>query len=121
MPVLTSQGTTVTFGGVIGKVVGVTGSFATALKEIRPLAATLDNATGQYLSIYEQTGCDQTMELEVIASTFALADVGAKRGLSVTGSGWSINLGTAICEKITVAAKVGDVLRLTYSFRRTYI
>lgn len=121
MPVLTSQGTSVSFGSVIGKVVSATGSFATALKEIRPLAATLDSSTGQYLSIYEQTGCDQTLELEVIASSFNVAVVGSKQTLTVTGTGWSLNFGQAICEKVTVAAKVADVLRLNYSFRRTYL
>lgn len=118
---LTSQGTAVTFnGGAIGSVVGVSGSFTTALKEIRPLANTVAPDTGQYLPIYEQTNCEQTVELEVLAGSFDLSTVGAKGPLSVGGVGWSFSFGTAICESIKLTAKVGDLVRLNCSFKRSF-
>lgn len=120
MSVLSAQGTTVSFGGVIGKVVGVNGSFSTNAKEIKPLANNVAPDTGQYLSIYEKTTCEQTVELEVIASSFDLSSVGTKRALSVVGSGWSFSFGTAFLESIKVTAKVGDLLRLNYAFKRSY-
>jgi hypothetical protein len=119
--VVTSQGTTVAFNGsTLGKVVGVNGSFSTSAKEIRPLAANTAPDTGQYLAVYEQTTCDQTVELEAIAGSFDLSRVGTKGPLSVTGIGWAFSFGTAFLENIKVTAKVGDVLRLSYSFKRSY-
>lgn len=121
MPALSSQGTSVTFnGGAIGYVVGVNGSFSTGLKEIRLLANAVAPDSGQYLPIYEQTNCEQTVELEVLASSFDIATVGRKGGLSVSGNGWSFSFGTAICESIKVAAKVGDLVRLNCSFKRSF-
>lgn len=121
MSVTTSQGTTVSFGGAsLGKIVGINGSFSTGTKEIRALAPNVAPDTGQYLSVYEQTTCDQTVELEAIASGFSLSSVGTKGRLSVNGSGWSFSFGTAFLESIKVTAKVGDVLRLNYSFKRSY-
>lgn len=121
MSVATSQGTTVSFrGSVLGKIVGINGSFATGAKEIRALKNNVAPDTGQYLSIYEKTTCDQTVELEAIAGSFNLANVGTKGSLSVSGVGWSFSFGTAFLESIKVTAKVGDVLRLNYSFKRSY-
>jgi hypothetical protein len=119
--VVTSQGTTVSFNGsTLGKIVGVNGSFSTGAKEIRPLAANVAPDTGQYLAVYEQTTCDQTVELEAIAGSFNLSSVGKKGRLAVNGTGWSFSFGTAFLENIKVTAKVGDVLRLSYSFKRSY-
>jgi hypothetical protein len=121
MATASSQGTSVSFGGAtLGKIVGVNGTFATGAREIQQLADNVDPGTGQYLSIYEKTTCDQTVELEAIAGSFNLSSVGTKGVLSVSGSGWSFSLGVAILESVKVAAKVGDVLRLNYSFRRSY-
>jgi hypothetical protein len=121
MTVASSQGTSVSFRGAsLGKIVGVNGSFSTGAKEIRQLARNVAPDTGQYLSIYEETTCDQTVELEAIAGSFNLASVGTKGALSVVGVGWSFSFGTAFLENIKVTAKVGDVLRLSYSFRRSY-
>ena len=121
MAVTSSQGTTVTFAGAtLGKIVGVNGTFSTSAKEIRELRNNVTPDTGQYLSIYEKTTCDQTVELEAIASSFSLAKVGTKGALSVSGSGWSFSFGTAFLENIKVTAKVGDVLRLNYSFKRSF-
>jgi hypothetical protein len=121
MAVKSSQGTSVSFNGTtLGNVVGVNGTFSTGAKEIRQLANNTSRDTGQYLSIYEQTTCDQTVELEALADSFNLADVGTKGSLSVTGVGWSFSFGTAFLENIKVTAKVGDVLRLNYSFKRSF-
>jgi hypothetical protein len=120
MPVITSQGTGVTFrGSVLGKVVGVSGSFVSPLKEIRPLTIGVDRDTGQYLCVFEQTLCEQIIEVEAMATSFSLSIVGSTGALSVSGSGWYLNFGIAICENVKVTAKVGDVLRLNYSFRRS--
>jgi len=116
-----SQGTVVLFGGAtLGKIVGVNGTFSTGAKEIRALANNVTPDTGQYLSIYEKTTCDQTVELEALADSFSLASVGTKGQLSVTGVGWSFSFGTALLENIKVTAKVGDLLRLNYSFKRSF-
>lgn len=121
MAVTSSQGTTVSFrGSTLGKVVSVSGTFATGAKEIRQLASNLAPDTGQYLSIYEKTTCDQTVELEALAGSFNLSNVGTKGALSVSGAGWSFSFGTAFLENIKVTAKVGDVLRLNYSFKRSF-
>jgi len=121
MSVTSSQGTSVSFAGVtLGKIVGVNGSFSTAAKEIRALSPNVTQDTGQYLSIYEKTTCDQTVELEAIAGSFNLATVGTKGRLSVIGTGWSFTFGTAYLENIKLTAKVGDVLRVSYSFKRSY-
>jgi len=121
MAVTSSQGTTVSFGGAtLGKIVGVNGTFSTGAKEIRPLANNVTPDTGQYLSVYEKTTCEQTVELEAIAGSFNLASVGTTGALSVSGSGWSFSFGAAFLENIKVTAKVGDVLRLNYSFKRSY-
>ena len=121
MSVYTSQGTTIVFAGsTLGKIVGVNGSFLTAAKEIRALSPNVAPDTGQYLSIYEQTTCDQTVELEAIVGAYNLADVGTKGPLSVRGVGWSFFFGTAFLESIKLTAKVGDVLRINYSFKRSY-
>jgi hypothetical protein len=121
MAVASSQGTTVTFkGATLGKIVGVSGTFSTGAKEIRALSRNVTPDTGQYLSIYEQTTCEQTVELEAIAGLFSLASVGTKGVLSVSGAGWSFSFGTAFLENIKVTAKVGDVLKLNYSFKRSY-
>lgn len=121
MSVLTSQGTAIEFGGVsLGKIVGVNGSFSTGAKEIRELAPNVDEATGQYLSIYEQTMCEQTVELEAIASSFDTSRVGTTGALSVSNVGWSMSFGVAFLESMKVTAKVGDLLRLNYAFKRTY-
>jgi hypothetical protein len=118
---VTSQGTTVVFAGsTLGKIVGVNGSFSTTAKEIRALSPNVAQDTGQYLSIYEQTTCEQTVELEAIVGSYNLADVGTKGRLSVTGVGWSFSFGLAILESIKLTAKVGDVLRISYSFKRSY-
>lgn len=122
MSTITSQGTSVSFGGSpIGKLLGVSGSFASPQKEIRALAPNLAGDTGQYLSIYEETTCEQSVELECLAETFSLATVGTKGALSVTGSGWSLSFPAAICENMKVTAKVGDLVRLTYAFKRSYV
>lgn len=121
MAVTSSQGTTVTFSGsTLGKIVGVNGTFSTGAKEIRELKYNVAPDTKQYLSIYEQTTCEQTVELEAIAGSFSLARVGTKGLLSVSGNGWSFSFGTAFLENIKVTAKVGDVLRLNYSFKRSH-
>lgn len=121
MAVTSSQGTVVSFrGSTLGKVVSVSGAFATGAKEIRQLASNLAPDTGQYLSIYEKTTCDQTVELEALAGSFNLSNVGTKGALSVSGAGWSFSFGTAFLENIKVTAKVGDVLRLNYSFKRSF-
>lgn len=121
MPVTSSQGTSVSFAGsTLGKIVGVNGTFATGAKEIRELRNNVAQDTRQYLSIYEQTTCDQTVELEAIAGSFNLASVGTKGPLSVSGVGWSFSFGTAFLENVKVTAKVGDVLRVNYSFKRSY-
>jgi hypothetical protein len=121
MAVTSAQGTTVSFSGVtLGKIVGVNGTFATGVKEIRQLAPNIAPDSGQYLSIYEQTTCDQTVELEAIAGSFDLASVGMTGSLSVNGTGWSFSFGAALLENIKVTAKVGDVLRINYSFKRSY-
>lgn len=121
MSVTSSQGTTASFkGATLGKLVSISGSFSTNTKEIRPLAASVAQDTGQYLSIYEQTTCEQTVELEAIGGSFSLDDVGGKGPLSVSGSGWSFSLGQAILESIKVTAKVGDLLRINYAFKRTF-
>lgn len=121
MPVLSSQGATVTFNGQgLGKVVGVNGSFSTGAKEIRQLADNLDVGTQQYLSILEKTLCEQSIDLEVIATSFNTNIIGTKAPLAVTGSQWSLSFGMAFCADIKVTAKVADVLRMTYQFKRTY-
>lgn len=121
MSVTSSQGTVVSFGGSsLGKVVSVSGTFATSAKEIRQLASNIAPDSGQYLSIYEKTTCEQTVELEAIAGSFNLSHVGTKGALSVSGAGWSFSFGTAFLENIKVTAKVGDVLRLNYSFKRSF-
>lgn len=121
MSVTSSQGTSVSFNGsTLGKIVGVNGTFSTGAKEIRALSPNVTPDTGQYLSIYEQTTCDQTVELEALAGSFNLASVGTKGALSVSGNGWSFSFGTAFLENIKVTAKVGDVLRLNYSFKRSF-
>jgi hypothetical protein len=118
---LTSQGTSVSFGATsLGKIVGVNGSFATGTKEIRALAPNVAPDTGQYVSIFEQTTCDQTIELEAIAESFDIGSVGTKNALSVSGVGWSFSFGTAFMENMKVTAKVGDLLRITYAFKRSY-
>jgi hypothetical protein len=107
-------------GAALGRIVGVNGSFATGSKEIRALAPNVTPDTGQYLSIYEETTCDQTVELEAIADSFTLSSVGSKGPLSVGGVGWSFSFGTAFLENMKVTAKVGDLLRINYSFKRSY-
>lgn len=124
MSVVSSQGTTVTFNGQsLGKVVGVSGKFASATKEVRSLDANVDNQTGQYLSIYEPTLCDQTVEIESIgggSGSVSSGMVGSKGSLFVSGDGWLISFGFAICESFTITAKVGDVVRFTCAFKRTF-
>jgi hypothetical protein len=121
MSVTSSQGTSVSFKGeTLGKIVSVSGTFTTGAKEIRQLANNVAPDTGQYLSIYEQTTCEQTVELEAMAGSFNLASVGTKGGLTVSGTGWSFSFGAAFLENIKVTAKVGDVLRLNYSFKRSF-
>ena len=121
MSILSSQGTSVSFKKeVIGNLVSVSGNFLSASKEIRQLANNLTDDTQQYLSIYEKTTCDQTVELEALCSSFSLADVGTTGLLSVTGDTWSFSFGVAYLESIKLTAKVGDVLRLNYSFKRSF-
>ena len=121
MGALSSQGTTIEFNGnAIGNLVSLNGNFSTASKEIRQLAKNLTEDTQQYLSIYEKTTCDQTVELETICSSFDLASVGTTGKLSVRGDSWSFTFGVAYLEGIKLTAKVGDVLRLNYSFKRSY-
>ena len=121
--VVSSQGATCTWkGATLGKVVSVSGTFASPIKEIRELATNLDLA-GRYLSIYEKTLCEQTVEVEVIASsaaTLADGDVGTVHPLSFSGAGWSISFDYAILENFRVAAKVADVVRLSLSFKRSF-
>lgn len=118
---LTSQGTSLSFGGTaLGNVVNVNGSFATGAKEIRAMAPNVAPDTGQYLSIYEQTTCEQTVEIEAIATAFVIGSVGTKQALSVSGVGWSFSFGTAFMESMKVSAKVGDLLRITYAFKRSF-
>jgi hypothetical protein len=115
---LSSQGTSVTFGTPLGKLVGVNVDIATPLKEIRKLTQTLDEGN-RYLSTYEKTTCDQTVEVEVIATGFDSTVVGAKNVLTVTGVGWTASFPDSVMEKFRVTAKVGDMLRATFSFRRS--
>ncbi len=118
---LSSQGTTVTFAGAaLGKVVGVGGSFASQPRAINELAYNVDADTGQYLPVYEKTTCDQSLDLDCIATSFSTAVVGTKGALSVTGSGWSVSFGVAICADVKVTARVGDIVRVQYSFKRSY-
>lgn len=121
--VISSQGSSVTFGGTsLGKVVSVSGDFSSATKEIRPLSPNLDDATGQYLSIFESTVCDQTVKVESIGASGAATSsiVGSKQSLIVAGDGWYITFPSAICEKFEITAKVGDVVRFSCAFKRTY-
>jgi hypothetical protein len=115
---LSSQGTSVTFGTPLGKVVGINVDVSTPLKEIRTLAASLDEC-GRYLSTYEKTTCDQTVEVEVIATGFDSSVVGGKNTLTITGNGWTSTFQNAVMEKFRITAKVGDMLRATFSFRRS--
>lgn len=118
---ISSQGTTVTFNGAgIGKVVGVNGSFASQPRAINELAYNVDSGTQQYLPVYEQTTCEQNIDLECIATSFSTTIVGTKGELSVSGSGWSLSFGVAICADVKVTAKVGDIVRTQYSFKRSY-
>lgn len=120
MPVGTSQGTTVTFGGAeLGRVVSVIGSFSSPYKEIRPLDIGVDSDTGQYLPVFEETLCEQQVDIEAMTTTFRFRVVGSKGRLAVNGTGWYLNFGIAICENVKLTAKVGDVLRISYTFRRT--
>lgn len=123
MSVVSAQGTYVTFGGAsLGKVVSVDGDFKSATKEIRALAPNLDVSTGQYLSIFEPTVCEQTVKIDSLASADAVtsAIVGSKQELVITGTGWSISFPAAICESFTISAKLGDVVRFSCAFKRTY-
>jgi hypothetical protein len=120
MPVGTSQGTTVTFDGdELGRVVSVSGSFSSPHKEIRPLDVGVDVDTGQYLPVFEQTLCEQQVDIEAMTTAFSFSVVGAKGQLAVSGTGWFLNFGIAICENVKLTAKVGDVLRISYTFRRS--
>lgn len=86
------------------------------------LSANTDDATGQYLSLYEQTVCEQTVEIEALASdSLDSSIVGSKQTLSISGGGgWYVTFGTAICESFKITAKVGDVVRVNLSFKRSY-
>jgi hypothetical protein len=120
MPVSTSQGTTVTFNGRgLGKVISVGGSFSSPHKEIRPLNVGVDSDTGQYLPVFEETLCEQQVDIEAMATSWAIGVVGSKGELAVDGTGWYLNFGIAICENVKLTAKVGDVLRISYTFRRS--
>lgn len=120
MSAYTAQGTTLSWGGSIGRVVSIQVNAASSLREIRPLAATLDEG-GRYLSTYEQTTCDQTIDVELIASSSAsisTSDVGLKKSLTVSGPGLSYSA-SAILEKVSFTSKVADILRIQATFRRT--
>jgi hypothetical protein len=119
-PLLTSQGTTLTFGGVVlGKYLGITGAFKSPAKEIRPLSAAAVDEAGRYLPIYEQTTCDQTTTLEALVSAIDTNLVGSTAELAVVGTGWGWTLPYAYLEDFQVLAKVGDKLRTAFSFKRS--
>lgn len=125
MPTLTSQGTTVTFGSYnIGKVVGLTLNFSSPTKEIRELATNVDSLTGQYCSIYEQTTCEQTFDLETLApgggSALSVGIVGKKDTLTIAGQSLNFTYQNTLCESLQVTAKVGDIVRLQLKFKRSF-
>ena len=120
--VVSSQGATCSWNGPLGKVVSVSGTFASPIKEIRELANNLDDGE-RYLSIYEKTVCEQTVEVEVIvssSSTLSDTSVGTVHALSIAGEGWSMNFPYAILEKFVINAKVADVVRVSLSFKRSF-
>jgi hypothetical protein len=117
---ISAQGVTATFSGSnLGKVTDIDGDFNTSLKEIRPLANNNDEA-GRYLSVYEKTLCDHVVTLSAFAEQFSSNDVGASGALVISGNGWSLTFPSAVLEKLKVTAKVGDYLRVSYTFRRSF-
>lgn len=123
MSAVTSQGTGISFNGqTLGKVVSVGANFSSATKEIRVMYDQRDAQTGQYLSTYEATTCDSTVEVEGIGSSSGLDSsiVGSKGGLSIAGGNWYVTFPSAICESFKITAKVGDVVRFTCAFKKTF-
>jgi hypothetical protein len=125
--VITSQGTSLTLtladgGGTInlGKLLDVDMAFNSPLREIKPLRDDALDESGRYLSIYEQTTCDHTMNVSALTTGFSVTSVGKKGSLSAVGVGWSITFPVAIMENMKVVAKVGDYLRVSYTFRRSF-
>lgn len=122
---ITSQGSSLawtTSSGVVnlGRIVDIDMTFNSPLREIKPLSSSALDESNRYLSIYEQTTCDHTMSVSAFATNFAVASVGQKGSLAAVGVGWSITFPTAVMENMKVTAKVGDYLRVSYTFRRSY-
>ena len=126
MSLTSSQGTslvwTKTTGGVtaLGRLLDVDMTFNSPLREIKPLSSSALDESGRYLSIYEQTTCDQTINVTALLTSFYVSSVGSKGSLSATGNGWSISFPVSIMENMKVTAKVGDYLRVSYTFRRSF-
>ena len=126
MALTSSQGTTLTWtktvGGVValGRLLDVDMTFNSPLREIKPLSSSALDESGRYLSIYEQTTCDQTINVTALLTSFYVSNVGSKGSLSATGNGWSISFPVSIMENMKVTAKVGDYLRVSYTFRRSF-
>lgn len=120
MPI-TSQGVYASFGGTnLGKLTDIEGEFATALKEIRPLNNNNDEA-GRYLSVYEKTLCDHRVNVSAFAEAFNTSSVGSSSSLVISGQNWSISFPACVMESMKVTAKVGDYLRVSYTFRRSFV
>jgi len=122
MAVISAQGTTISFGGSnLGKVTDIDAQFNSPSREIHPLMGNSVDEAGRYLSIYEKTVCDHTMSVSAIATSFNTSSVGTKAALTVSGAGgWSINFPHAIMESMKVVAKAGDVLKVSYTFKRSF-
>ena len=119
--VLSAQGTAITFNrSPLGYVTDIDGQFNSPPREIHPLNSSAVDEAGRYMNTYEQTTCDHTISVSVIATSFDTSSVGTKAQLLVVGTNWSINFPHAIMESMKVVAKVGDVLRVSYTFRRSF-
>lgn len=118
---ITSQGVSLTFGGTyIGRLTDIDGEFTTTLKEIQPLTAEAVDEAGRYLSLYRKSSCDHRMNVSTITTSFDTSTVGGTGQLVASGAGWSICFPFAVLESLKFTAKVGDYLRVNYTFRRTY-
>lgn len=118
---ITAQGSWLLFNGsTLGRITDIDAEFNSPLREIHPLSSGAVDEAGRYMPIFEKTACDHKMSITALAEGFNTAAVGSKGPLVAGGSGWSINFPCAVMESLKCTAKVGDLMRVSYTFRRSW-
>ena len=118
---ITAQGSWLFFNGsTLGRITDVDAEFNSPLREIHPLSSGAIDEASRYMPIFEKTSCDHKMSISAFAEGFNTASVGTKGPLVASGNGWSINFPCAVMESMKVTAKIGDLLRVSYTFRRSW-